>query len=77
MSSVGGQAGSIRRTFGSQKLLKTENVWLLSEWAGGSHAFRLMRAEMVVARRRGQHVGASSVALFVAWLAILFAAGTI
>lgn len=47
MSSVGGQAGSIRRTFGSQKLLKTENVWLLSEWAGGSHAFRLMRAEMV------------------------------
>lgn len=31
MSSVGGQAGSIRRTFGPQKLLKTENVWLLSE----------------------------------------------
>lgn len=31
MSSVGSHAGSIRRTFGSQKLLKTENVWLLSE----------------------------------------------
>ena len=31
MSSVAGHAGSIRRTFGSQKLLKTENVWLLSE----------------------------------------------
>lgn len=31
MSSVGGHAGSIRRTFGSQKLLKTENIWLLSE----------------------------------------------
>lgn len=31
MSSVEGHSGSIRRTFGSQKLLKTENVWLLSE----------------------------------------------
>ena len=31
MSSVTGHAGSIRRTFGSQKLLKTENIWLLSE----------------------------------------------
>lgn len=31
MSSMTGHAGSIRRTFGSQKLLKTENVWLLSE----------------------------------------------
>lgn len=31
MSSVAGHAGSIRRTFGSQKLLKTENIWLLSE----------------------------------------------
>lgn len=31
MSVAGGQSGSIRRTFGPQKLLKTENVWLLSE----------------------------------------------
>lgn len=31
MSSVDSHAGSIRRTFGSQKLLKTENIWLLSE----------------------------------------------
>lgn len=31
MSSTAGHAGSIRRTFGSQKLLKTENIWLLSE----------------------------------------------
>ncbi|MEQ2269689.1 hypothetical protein XENORESO_008215, partial [Xenotaenia resolanae] len=37
MSSVGGHGGSIRRTFGSQKLLKTENVWLLSpQFAGAS-----------------------------------------
>ncbi|XP_040020923.2 semaphorin-7A [Gasterosteus aculeatus] len=36
MSSVGGQAGSIRRTFGSQKLLKTENVWLLNPQFAGA-----------------------------------------
>ncbi|XP_016518876.1 semaphorin-7A-like [Poecilia formosa] len=37
MSSVGGHVGSIRRTFGSQKLLKTENIWLLSpQFAGAS-----------------------------------------
>ncbi|PWA23876.1 hypothetical protein CCH79_00010787 [Gambusia affinis] len=37
MSSVGGHTGSIRRTFGPQKLLKTENVWLLSpQFAGAS-----------------------------------------
>ncbi|KAM4735699.1 semaphorin-7A isoform 2-T2 [Anableps anableps] len=37
MSSVGRRAGSIRRTFGSQKLLKTENLWLLSpQFAGAS-----------------------------------------
>ncbi|XP_027865842.1 semaphorin-7A [Xiphophorus couchianus] len=37
MSSVGGHTGLIRRTFGSQKLLKTENVWLLNpQFAGAS-----------------------------------------
>uniref|UniRef100_A0A3Q4H7Q0 Si:ch211-113g11.6 n=1 Tax=Neolamprologus brichardi TaxID=32507 RepID=A0A3Q4H7Q0_NEOBR len=37
MSSVEGHSGSIRRTFGSQKLLKTENVWLLNpQFAGAS-----------------------------------------
>ncbi|XP_056261877.1 semaphorin-7A isoform X2 [Pseudoliparis swirei] len=36
MSSVAGHAGSIRRTFGSQKLLKTENVWLLNPQFAGA-----------------------------------------
>ncbi|KAM9309301.1 semaphorin-7A [Pholidichthys leucotaenia] len=36
MSSVGGQGGSIRRTFGPQKLLKTENVWLLNPQFAGA-----------------------------------------
>ncbi|XP_028327630.1 semaphorin-7A [Gouania willdenowi] len=36
MSSVGGHAGSIRRTFGAQKLLKTENVWLLNPQFAGA-----------------------------------------
>ncbi|XP_062256244.1 semaphorin-7A [Platichthys flesus] len=36
MSSVGGQAGSIRRTFGPQKLLKTENIWLLNPQFAGA-----------------------------------------
>ncbi|XP_022068850.1 semaphorin-7A [Acanthochromis polyacanthus] len=36
MSSVGGSAGSIRRTFGPQKLLKTENVWLLNPQFAGA-----------------------------------------
>ncbi|XP_026226549.1 sema and PSI domain-containing protein isoform X1 [Anabas testudineus] len=36
MSSVGSHAGSIRRTFGSQKLLKTENVWLLNPQFAGA-----------------------------------------
>ncbi|XP_035991288.1 semaphorin-7A [Fundulus heteroclitus] len=36
MSSVGGHAGSIRRTFGTQRLLKTENVWLLSPQFAGA-----------------------------------------
>ncbi|XP_069568053.1 semaphorin-7A [Brachyistius frenatus] len=36
MSSVGGHAGSIRRTFGSQKLLKTENIWLLNPQFAGA-----------------------------------------
>ncbi|XP_071391507.1 semaphorin-7A [Centroberyx affinis] len=36
LSSVGGHAGSIRRTFGSQKLLKTENVWLLNPQFAGA-----------------------------------------
>ncbi|KAM6909622.1 semaphorin-7A [Xenentodon cancila] len=35
-SSVGGHAGSIRRTFGSQKLLKSENVWLLNPQFAGA-----------------------------------------
>ncbi|XP_068179096.1 semaphorin-7A isoform X1 [Antennarius striatus] len=36
MSSVAGHAGSIRRTFGTQKLLKTENVWLLNPQFAGA-----------------------------------------
>ncbi|XP_054903048.1 semaphorin-7A [Poeciliopsis prolifica] len=36
MSSVGGFPGSIRRTFGSNKLLKTENVWLLNPQFAGA-----------------------------------------
>uniref|UniRef100_A0A3Q1BMB7 Sema domain-containing protein n=1 Tax=Amphiprion ocellaris TaxID=80972 RepID=A0A3Q1BMB7_AMPOC len=36
MSSVGGSAGSIRRTFGPQKLLKTENIWLLNPQFAGA-----------------------------------------
>lgn len=36
MSSVSGHAGSIRRTFGSQKLLKTENVWLQNPQFAGA-----------------------------------------
>ncbi|XP_032373769.1 semaphorin-7A [Etheostoma spectabile] len=36
MSSVTGHPGSIRRTFGSQKLLKTENVWLLNPQFAGA-----------------------------------------
>ncbi|XP_033496264.1 semaphorin-7A [Epinephelus fuscoguttatus] len=36
MSSVAGHAGSIRRTFGSQKLLKTENIWLLNPQFAGA-----------------------------------------
>ncbi|KAM4600682.1 semaphorin-7A [Polymixia lowei] len=36
LSSVGGRAGSIRRTYGSQKLLKTENVWLLNPQFAGA-----------------------------------------
>ncbi|XP_061573547.1 semaphorin-7A [Cololabis saira] len=36
MSSVGGHAGSIRRTFGPQKLLKSENVWLLNPQFAGA-----------------------------------------
>uniref|UniRef100_A0A3Q2YBR0 Si:ch211-113g11.6 n=1 Tax=Hippocampus comes TaxID=109280 RepID=A0A3Q2YBR0_HIPCM len=36
MSAVGGHVGSIRRTFGPQKLLKTENVWLLPQFAGAA-----------------------------------------
>ncbi|XP_024114076.1 semaphorin-7A isoform X2 [Oryzias melastigma] len=36
MSVVGGQSGSIRRTFGPQKLLKTENVWLLNPQFAGA-----------------------------------------
>ncbi|TNN01962.1 semaphorin-7A [Takifugu flavidus] len=36
MSSATGHAGSIRRTFGSQKLLKTENVWLLNPQFAGA-----------------------------------------
>ncbi|KAK3550540.1 hypothetical protein QTP70_000015 [Hemibagrus guttatus] len=33
LSAMGKQIGSIRRTYSSKKLLKTENKWLLSEWA--------------------------------------------
>lgn len=36
MSSVAGHPGSIRRTFGSQKLLKTENIWLLNPQFAGA-----------------------------------------
>uniref|UniRef100_A0A3Q0RET0 Si:ch211-113g11.6 n=1 Tax=Amphilophus citrinellus TaxID=61819 RepID=A0A3Q0RET0_AMPCI len=36
MSSVGSHTGSIRRTFGFQKLLKTENVWLLNPQFAGA-----------------------------------------
>ncbi|CAL8339424.1 semaphorin-7A isoform X1 [Gadus morhua] len=36
LSSVGGHTGSIRRTFGSQKLLKAENVWLLNPQFAGA-----------------------------------------
>uniref|UniRef100_A0A3P9IMD4 Si:ch211-113g11.6 n=1 Tax=Oryzias latipes TaxID=8090 RepID=A0A3P9IMD4_ORYLA len=36
MSVAGGQSGSIRRTFGPQKLLKTENVWLLNPQFAGA-----------------------------------------
>uniref|UniRef100_A0A673AA89 Si:ch211-113g11.6 n=1 Tax=Sphaeramia orbicularis TaxID=375764 RepID=A0A673AA89_9TELE len=36
LSSVGGHAGSIRRTFGTQKLLKTENIWLLNPQFAGA-----------------------------------------
>ncbi|XP_034466659.1 semaphorin-7A [Hippoglossus hippoglossus] len=36
MSSVGGHAGAIRRTFGPQKLLKTENIWLLNPQFAGA-----------------------------------------
>uniref|UniRef100_H3CKZ6 Si:ch211-113g11.6 n=1 Tax=Tetraodon nigroviridis TaxID=99883 RepID=H3CKZ6_TETNG len=36
MSSTAGHSGSIRRTFGSQKLLKTENVWLLNPQFAGA-----------------------------------------
>lgn len=36
LSSVGGHAGSIRRTFGSQKLLKTENIWLMNPQFAGA-----------------------------------------
>uniref|UniRef100_A0A3Q2YBR8 Si:ch211-113g11.6 n=1 Tax=Hippocampus comes TaxID=109280 RepID=A0A3Q2YBR8_HIPCM len=36
MSAVGGHVGSIRRTFGPQKLLKTENVWLLNPQFAGA-----------------------------------------
>ncbi|XP_061676253.1 semaphorin-7A [Syngnathoides biaculeatus] len=36
ISAVGGHAGSIRRTFGSQKLLKTENIWLLNPQFAGA-----------------------------------------
>lgn len=36
MSSVGGHAGSIRRTFGSQKLLKSENIWLQNPQFAGA-----------------------------------------
>lgn len=32
LSAMGKQLGSIRRTYSSNKLLKTENKWLLSEW---------------------------------------------
>jgi len=31
LSAVAGQPGSIRRTYGSKKQLKSENKWLLSE----------------------------------------------
>uniref|UniRef100_A0A3Q3J0B5 Sema domain-containing protein n=1 Tax=Monopterus albus TaxID=43700 RepID=A0A3Q3J0B5_MONAL len=46
MSSAGSHSGSIRRTFGYQKLLKTENIWLLNpQFAGAaiipsSHKFK-------------------------------------
>uniref|UniRef100_A0AAV2MET2 Sema domain-containing protein n=1 Tax=Knipowitschia caucasica TaxID=637954 RepID=A0AAV2MET2_KNICA len=36
LSSVGGHAGSIRRTFGPQKLLKTENIWLMNPQFAGA-----------------------------------------
>ncbi|XP_077577246.1 semaphorin-7A [Stigmatopora nigra] len=36
MSAVSGHAGSIRRTFGPQKLLKTENIWLLNPQFAGA-----------------------------------------
>uniref|UniRef100_A0A3B4XKT5 Si:ch211-113g11.6 n=1 Tax=Seriola lalandi dorsalis TaxID=1841481 RepID=A0A3B4XKT5_SERLL len=36
MSSVGGHVGSIRRTFGTQKLLKSENIWLLNPQFAGA-----------------------------------------
>ncbi|XP_047454723.1 semaphorin-7A [Mugil cephalus] len=36
MSSVEGHGGSIRRTFGSQKLLKTENIWLMNPQFAGA-----------------------------------------
>uniref|UniRef100_A0A665TPR3 Si:ch211-113g11.6 n=1 Tax=Echeneis naucrates TaxID=173247 RepID=A0A665TPR3_ECHNA len=36
MSSVRGHAGSIRRTFGTQKLLKSENIWLLNPHFAGA-----------------------------------------
>lgn len=36
LSSVGGHAGSIRRTFGTQKLLKTENIWLMNPQFAGA-----------------------------------------
>ncbi|XP_051262540.1 semaphorin-7A [Dicentrarchus labrax] len=36
MSSVAGHPGMIRRTFGSQKLLKTENIWLLNPQFAGA-----------------------------------------
>lgn len=33
LSAMGKQLGSIRRTYSSNKLLKTEDKWMLSEWA--------------------------------------------
>lgn len=33
LSATEKQLGSIRRTYSSNKLLKTENKWLLSEWS--------------------------------------------